>query len=80
MSTVDTNREGGIVLLQTRIRFSTECKHCGMKTNGFWLWQYEVRDKYLCGNCQFYEVFLTGVLDKVEIDPLKPVNKNNPKT
>ena len=59
-------------MLQTRIRFSTKCKHCGEKTDEFWLWEHQVQDKYICGNCQFKEVILTGVLERLEIDPLKP--------
>ncbi|MCC2250505.1 hypothetical protein JUJ52_11085 [Virgibacillus sp. AGTR] len=61
-----------INLLQQRIRFSTECKHCGVKTDEFWLWEHQVKDKYICGNCQFQEVVLTGVKETHEIDPLKP--------
>lgn len=60
---------------QLRIRFSTECKHCGAKTDMFWLWEDEVKDKYICGNCHFHEVVLTGVLERQEIDPLKPSDK-----
>ncbi|WP_054859129.1 MULTISPECIES: hypothetical protein [Bacillaceae] len=59
-------------MLQQRIRFSTECKHCGVKTDEFWLWEHEVKDKYICGNCQFQEVVLTGVKETHGIDPLKP--------
>lgn len=60
-----------VVLLQTRIRFSTECKHCEVKTNEFWLWEHQIKDKYICGNCQFQEVVLTGVIENIEIDPLE---------
>jgi len=59
-------------VLQLRLRFSTECKHCGVKTSEFWLWEHQVKDKYICGNCQYREVVLTGVLEREEIDPLKP--------
>lgn len=63
-------------MLQDRIRFSTECKHCGVKTDKFWLWASEVKDKYYCGNCMFPEVVLTGVMESVQIDPLKSSNQS----
>lgn len=57
---------------QLRLRFSTECRHCGVKTDMFWLWEHEIKDEYICGNCQYKAVVLKKVLERVEIDPLKP--------
>ncbi|TPF17973.1 hypothetical protein [Priestia megaterium] len=62
-------------MLQLRLKLSTECKHCGVKTDEFWLWEHQIQEKYICGNCHFQEVILTGVVDSEEIDPLKPKNK-----
>jgi Zn ribbon nucleic-acid-binding protein len=57
--------------MRIRFNFATVCKHCGVKGNEFWLWEEEVKDKYICGNCSYKEVVLTKQLERVEIDPFK---------
>lgn len=58
-------------LLRIKFNFESKCNHCGVQTSEFWLWEEEIKDYYICGNCGCKEVVLLKQLERVEIDPWK---------